>query len=272
MPPARAPVTYIAPMSHAPGEGPDLRGRTERDRRILTVMLAGVLAVGVVVSWLILVEAWRGSGDPAMFPDPSADVPRAFFMAEFLQYAFYTAGTAGLPALTLVAAGALLVLFFPPHGLGLSARGRRTALLLVGAATLAVSLTVAVRLGFILYAKTSVPDELVGVYFAPTTGLAALLAVLGPAGELLAWSVVIQLWLTRWRLDDGDDGDDAEEADIGIHVAVEDPDEGRPLDGTERERPASHPQDTTLHESRDPARLRPDGSSDSGFDEFHFRR
>ena len=263
-------------MSHAPGDRRDLWGRTEHDRRVLAVMLAGLLAVGVAVSWLVLAEAWRASVDPAMGAGPGAGVPRAYFMAEFLQYAFYTAGTAGLPALPIVAAGALLVVFSPRHDLGLTAWGRRAALLLVGAATLAVSLTVAVRLGFILYAKTSVPDELVGVYFSPTSGTGALLAVLGPAGELLAWSVVIRLWLSRWRLDDDGDGDgdgDGDEAlEDGGGVAGEERDGDRRPDDTGPGRRAADPGHIDPAERPDPARLRPDGSSDSGFDEFHFRR
>ena len=72
-------------------------------------------------------------------------------------------------------------------------------------------LAVTLRLGLVLYAKTSVPEELVGVYFSPSSWTGSALALLGPLAELLAWSVVFRLGLACWRVEEVDDVEDADD-------------------------------------------------------------
>ena len=253
-------------MPHAPGEGPSLWDRArERPRNVLMALLAGVVAVGGVVPWLILVDTWRGSGDPGMFPDLGEAVPRALVMADMLQYMYFSSATATVPPLSMVAAAALLALVAQAREPDLSAGGRRAAVLLVVVVTVAATVAVAVRLGLVLYAKTSVPEELVGIYFSPSTGIGSALALLGPFAELLAWSVVLRLGLACWSVEEVEDLHEADEVEEVDRAPA--PEVGHGLPEREDLSPPEPPREWV-----DPARLRPDGSSDSGFDEFHFRR
>jgi hypothetical protein len=244
------------------------RVTTTRTRSALTIILVVIVVMGALVSWLEIAEAWRLAGDPMMSPEPSVDTSRLLSMAGLTSYGLFNAG-AGISPITMAAAVGVLVISADSdsvdthHGRLLAVDLPMAVALLASALAALASLT---RVLLVAYAWTSTPEELIGTSIFASNGISDAIALVAPSAEVLGWSAVLLLGVVRWRrLDRALVEDDLEETDPGPHDAaaehasVHDPDADR-LPGL------------TPQERVDPARLRPDGSSDSGFDEFHFRR
>ena len=238
-----------------------------RTRSALTGILVVIAVIGAVVPWLAIAEAWRIAGDPTMFPAPAQDVSRWLFVAEMMSYGLFTSG-GGISVLAMGATVAVLVIAAGSRAVDTRTGRWRTVDLAVAVALLAsvaAALAALARLLLVGYAWTSTPDELIGIYVSDSSGMSVALRLLAPAAEVLGWTAVLLLALAWRRRDDGAlPGDDLDEDDPGH------PDD--PGEDASVETPPADPLPGVPRERVDPARLRPDGSSDSGFDEFHFRR
>lgn len=249
------------------GETSQLWSATPRSLRdALTTVLLCLVVIGAIVPWLAIADAWRLAADPSMYPDPGNEVPRLFIVVDLIHY-LPSGPSAGTALLAMAAALGLLVIAAHSSALDVATGRRRAILLVVGILGFLSMLTALARVGLLLAVMTSPPEELTEVYFGGRSGLGDVRGLLVPFAEVLGWSAVLILGVAWWRRVDGAFvGDDLEgEEDPGHHDAAG--------EHAWSEQPqVDRLPDVTPQERVDPARLRPDGSSDSGFDEFHFRR
>lgn len=239
-----------------------------RVRSTLTNLLVATVALGALVPWLGIAQAWRVTGDPNMFPTSGLEVSRLLLLADVLEYWPLQAGPA-VAVIVMAAAVGVIVICGPWSDRDVPLGRRRAIVLGSGAAAAVAALSPVFRIAVVLYAMTSTPDELSGLYLTDRRGLSDLQSLSGLAVEVLGWSVVLLLGVRWWPRDDetvvADGADRADEDDVQNVGELDAGVEGSPNGGL-RSLPEVPRQGAT------PARLRPDGSSDSGFDEFRFRR
>lgn len=254
-------------------------------RSALMVVLGGVALVGALLPWLTLVSAWTQTS-AAVGPE----VSRLLVVRDALVYGLLTYGQPVTPY-AVAAAVALVVLSGAGAVSDVGSREKRAADgeaaavepgrprlgelgVPTAVAVLAAMLGLVVAVvPFVLdvYATTaSAQDSSQGLIFYPDamTLTARLLASVVVAA---AWSVVLLLAFARWRgVPRGPDADsDGRAAGTGEGAR---PDRAAAADSPTDPPVSAHGTVAGTTRPTEPARLRPDGSSDSGFDEFHFRR
>lgn len=238
-------------------------GTPARGRSLVSALLLVLVAVGALVPWLRLVDAWILAGDPATYGSPGMEVPRLLIVVDLLQYLPPASHVAVLVA--MAAAVGLLVIGARPHAPDLVTENRRGVVALVGVVGVLSALRAVIHAALVVVVFVSTPDEVVEMYAGGRRALRDLQQLMALGAEALAWSVIVILAVGQWgRAEERSDDDDV---DVPGSGPVE-PREEAPA------APEGPPQSlrTAPVERVDPARLRPDGSSDSGFDEFHFRR
>lgn len=238
-----------------------------RVQSTLTTILLAIVVLGALVPWLGIAQAWRVAGDPNMVPTPDLEVSRLLFLADVLEYWPRQAGPA-VAVIVMAAAVGVIVISGPWSDREVPLGRRRAIVLACWAAAAVAALSPVFRIAVVLYAMTSTPDELSGLYLTDRGGLSDLQSLSGLAVEVLGWSVVLLLGVWWWPRDDetvvADGADGADEDDVQ-NVAELDAAVESSSNGGLSSLPEVPRQGVT------PARLRPDGSSDSGFDEFRFR-
>jgi hypothetical protein len=255
-------------------------GLPERTRQPLAGALAAVALIGAVVPWLGLVNAWRLSGDRELFPEPEQQSHRALVISEVLAY---WPGTAGSGLIGLAVAGAAAALLLTGRPVPADGRARRPAavVLVVGGAA-ALGIVAGLVVGSLrLYSTAVTPEEFSGRFLAPRPLGLELAPLLTVTAEIIAWTVVLVLAVSVGRPSEAEaDGDLAEEERTGgANPDGHDHDHGAP---PRPQAPADGAHGAPVHLSApssqatadrvDPSRLRSDGSSESGYDEFRFRR
>ena len=241
-------------------------GPVGRLRPALTGVLVALVVIGALLPGLALVSAWRLSGDPAMSPYPSGEAPRALVVVEILS--FTTSGLDAPVVVGIVAALALIVLEVRPSRSSGSARRPPWALAVVVPAGAVASLVALVHAGALLSVMALTPEELTAASFGERLELYDGQRLLGLVAQVLAWFAILLFGVGRWRA-----GSEDEEVTGTVGGRVDTAAGAVDLGGPPAEAPRSGPPSGTGPPDRvEPARLRPDGSSDSGFDEFHFRR
>lgn len=241
-----------------------LRGR----HRVLVANLLAVCAVACALAGLaVVVTAVRQTRDRAIFPTfPGQDIPALVLVDEALNFSLFTF------EFSLVWTGmacALGVLALAGHGssatLPMTWR-RAVAAVAVGAVAVEVVLS-AFRIFVALYAMSNTPAEAENVYFAPRDWSVVLPNIVRPGVSVLLGVALVIVGLAWWPGRPGEPGLlVADEVDEPVETVAATPDGYAPP--ATRDRP-------TVAEAPDPTpqpRLRPDGSSDSGYDEFRFRR
>ncbi|MCA1783234.1 MAG: hypothetical protein ABR500_01680 [Dermatophilaceae bacterium] len=259
------------------GEAERLLQRTPmRLRGPITIMLVAIVVIGALVPWLGIAQAWLLTGNPEFRGVPGQGMSRWLFLAEVLQYWPLQAG-AGSTVVAMAAALSLVAICGSWAVRAATLGRRRVAFLVVVVAIAFAVLALLSRLILVLYPMTLTWDELPGLSLAERDGLTIAQSLLGLSAEMLAWTVVLMVGATCWPRGDmalADDGhvaagevggEDVADRNMGERNA---PAEVSPVE----EQKALGGPDQGPREPVDPARLRRDGSSDSGFDEFHFRR
>ena len=258
-----------------------------RYRVLVTNLLLAVIVILAFGRVQLLWRAWRMSGDETIFGAPWSQESRILSFAEALRFAAFeiVAAPTGLSA---VAAFAVLFLVAHPKLSRLPLTWRRSV---AGVTLGAVGLTLLeslIRLYVTLYAHTTAgPQDWMAGLDDGQSGLAAVLAGGGGAGaEAVVAVVLIILGLAWWPGRGGDGGllatneddldeddldeDDAEDErrDVGDDLAdAGDADEGGYAAPRERATAAD-----PAEQAAPRPRLQPDGSSESGYDEFRFGR
>jgi hypothetical protein len=253
-------------------------GLGERTLQLVTGALGILALIGAVVPWLVLFNAWRLSGDRELIPEPEQQSHRALVIAEILAYWPGTAGS-GLVGLAVAGGAAALLLTGRPARDDVRPGRFAPVVLLVGcAATLGIAAGL-VAGALRLHATVSTPEEFSGRFLAPRSWGQELAPLLTVAAEIIAWTVVLVVAVSTWRRLEREADGELPAGDLADRVGPDDHDQGTmplsqaPVDGA-REASVNRPSppSQTATDSVDPSRLRSDGSSESGYDEFRFRR
>jgi hypothetical protein len=255
-------------------------GLTERTRQLLAGALAAVALIGAAVPWLGLVNAWRLSGDHELFPEPEQQSHRALVIAEVLAYWL---GTAGFGLVGLAVAGGAAALLLTGRPVPADGRARRPAavvLVVGGAAALGIAAGLVVG-ALRVYSTVVTPEDPSGRFLAPRPLGLELAPLLTVTAETIAWTVVLVLAVSTWRRLESEADRDLTEGELteSANPDGHDHDHGAPprphtpADGAHGA-PVhlSAPSSQATADRVDPSRLRSDGSSESGYDEFRFRR
>ena len=249
--------------------GADERYRTRLGLTLLLGLLVAVTVIGAVVPWLVVVDSWRLADRTYADVLPGAGVaPRLVVMADNLPFVALQSGYNGLPAVT--AALGVVGLARMRRG-AVDAAVSRAALVVTAVAAAAALAAALTRLVVNVYAYVVVDDTDQYAGFVTATGLGRSTVLLAPAMEILAWlAVILALVLFRPGVaaDDavGDADDDAaEDAAEDVTGAMDAP-------AVDAPGPGDADGSSTPPISFGPAHIRADGASDSGYDEFRFRR
>lgn len=237
-------------------------------------MAAGnVFAVAAVVSVVIvavnLMNTWMWTSDGGYIGEDGQTLSRWHTFAQSVYY-----GDVQVSAIGLLAVIMLLWLAGAAAARSVPLSWRRTVVLVAVGATAGSILLSALVLAVSVWGALLVPADIQEAYFGDPTWQSTVLQLIRPLVAVLAWSAVLVLGIGCWPREEivpGEgDLDDDQVDELLAHGTVAHPqgaDYRRPGDDA-----ATHPAAEAPVLGRDPARLRSDGSSDTGYDEFRFRR
>jgi hypothetical protein len=226
---------------------------TARLREYLMTVLAAITVLGAVLPWVALAEAWRSVGGYGVVEMETG--MRLALVSQALPYLGIQAGLYDVLAMG-AAVGVILLARHRPRE---SDEGMRwsPAHVATGVAVVVALVAAAVRLVVSLAALTGmVGGEWADQFMAPTVTLAALI-ILGGAVAVLGWVAVLLAGLLYRP---------------GVQDAAEEP-----AEEDEDVAPTAHPAPAVRDAYQPPSQvspsdIRPDGASDSGYDEYRFRR
>lgn len=268
------------------GERPLLDRLRGRHRVLVANLLVIVVLLVVLAQWLAILMAWWQSADMEFGP-VGEESSRLLAMAGLFQYTGLQLFGAVAIAVMGAAGAALLVGHPTARGLPLGWR-RAVAVAVLAGVGLFVAQAV-VRLFVIVVAFLSVPAELRTMFWATEDWTGIVSTAIPPAVELLIGIALVVLALAWWPgggrrtglLEDDEDDEDHGDGD-GFDEEGEEGEDGE-VPGDDGEAPdgdpfaPSRPADgsgsgAAPQPAQPQPRLRPDGSSDSGYDPFRFGR
>lgn len=241
------------------GEDQDTPLSSSRLQELLIGVLAAITVVGAALPWLTLAGAWQTAGSDGFGTELRLGPGLRLALAvQALPFISLQSGNHEVIAM----AAAVGVVLLMRHRVRRSGHGMRwaPAYVVTALAVVVALLAALLRLGVIVYSQVGLIAEDLDPFVRPVDGVTALVVVVAPVVPVLGWvAVLIACALYRPVSGSGEDVVDGESD------PVEEPSgqrRGQP--------PAEH------HEA--PARpvgaadIRADGASESGYDEFRFRR
>ena len=239
-------------------EGEATPTSSARLRGLLIGVLAAITAVGAVLPWLALADGWGSAVDDAFLTEAEVGwLPQLAFAVQALPFRTLQAGNHDV----LVMGAAVAVIVLVRRWSWGSEEGMRwpPALVVTGIAVVVSLMAALLRLAAAVYTQVGLMEEWIEQYFMLTGGMGGFLVVLGTAVTVLGWFAVLLAGYLFRPLDEGEDEPDEDDGSVDdmtrdhAHEPV-------------REQPQAPAQQTG------PAEIRADGASDSGYDEFRFRR
>lgn len=231
---------------------------SERLRGLLIGVLAAITVGGAVQPWLALAVGWQSTVDDAFLTEAEVGVlPQLAFAVQALPFRTLQAGNHEV----LVMGAAVAVIVLVRRWSWGSEEGMRwpPALVVTGIAVVVSLVAALLRLAAAVYTQLGLLEEWIEQYFMLTGGMGGFLVVLGTAVNALGWVAVL---LAGYVFRPQEDADDRSAED----------------EGTARELTRDHDHEPAREQPRapvqqaGPADIRSDGASDSGYDEFRFRR
>lgn len=231
------------------------------------VVLLALVAVGSALAGVLaLVSALRwGLSEDGIFLDDSGPASALISVAATLSYTRNQLG-AVLPVAGMVAVAVLLALNTAGRARRIDVTWRRRVAIVVVGAIGAHLLVGAVQVGIVAVAWWVVESEDVALVLAGSPFLSELQLLLPILLDVLFWAGLLALLIAARRTVDPCDPGDPETADPQA-PEVSEPVSDEPVPTPSVEQIPSAPV-----EGPDPSPIRADGSSDSGYDEFRFRR
>lgn len=240
-----------------------LRGR---HRVLVTNLLAVAAAAAALGGLAVVVNAVRVSRDQTVFPTfPGQDLPWLVFLDEALTFSLYPFEFS-LVWVGLACALGVFALAGHASSAPLPLPWRRGVAAVALAAIVLPVLLSAFRVFVAVYAFSSTPQESENVYFAPREWSVVLPNLVRPGVAVVLGAALFIIGLAWWPGRPGEPGLLSDDDDELLDTAL--PTTDRYAPPTPRDRPA----EADVPQPEPQPRLRPDGSSDSGYDEFRFRR
>lgn len=236
--------------------GEDVDGPLSRTRlrQLVIGLLTAIVVIGAVLPWLAVGDAWRTVGSDDFVSDPGIGrMERLAIAVQALPFISIQAGDYG--SLAMVAAVGVILLTRSRTGAPDDGMRWSPAQVLTAGAVVVALLAALLRLVVTVYTQLSLVGTVVDQYLIRTGGMGAAVVVLTPAVPALGWIAVIVTGLL-------------------YRPPAAEAAEGAAAEG-ESEEPAVGPAEASEERPPgpvDPAEIRADGASDSGYDEFRFRR
>lgn len=253
----------------------DLGGRLRGPWHLgLTTMMVLVAVTVALTEVLLVVQAWQFAGNEVALYEPQdgQGIPRLTLMAQVLTYMPFGMEAPGVLA-GAVAAAVAFALAAHRQGVDSASGWRRVSWAATFVAGVVGLLTVLVHL-FVQVSVLISMDDSIEAVFGPTETLSGLGRVLAAGADVLLWAGALLVGL-MWRADAWSPGSQEDLAPADDELDLEEVEDL--TDPSEEVAPS--PAVPTSAYARpavpDPPtgpRLEADGSSDSGYDEFRFRR
>ncbi len=237
-----------------------------RHRVLITNLLVLVVVAVAVGDAIVVIDAIRESGDQDMYAGPEGEESSRLLQLSFLlRYVSVPLGI--LSSVTVLAVLGIFVLA-GHHTLRRQPLGWRRGVFVAALAATGMALAIAVLKVFLaVNVMTSVSKETREMYLGLADRATVVHGFIEPGVELTMGAVLIILGLAWWPRRPGERGllDDDAEPEAELDEPIE----------PEQYAPPAPPvaAQSTLEETPEiRPRLRPDGSSDSGYDQFRFGR
>ena len=251
---------YVGPMRT--GEDEDALLSRARLRQLVVGVLTAIVVIGAVLPWLAVGDAWRTVGSDEFVADPTIGaMERLAIAVQALPFISIQAGDYG--ALAMGAAVGVILLTRSRRGESEDGMRWSPAQVLTAGAVVVALLAALLRLAMSVYTQVSLMGTVADQYLIRTGGMGAAVAVLAPAVPVLGWIAVVATGL-RYRTAEAERAESGRASDAPADGESEQPTLGPPVVSEERS--------TAPTRAVDPAEIRADGASDSGYDEFRFRR